>query len=146
MIKKLSFFIFIIGIAAVQIYPQTQEQIKRRLEQEGIKSEADIQKALKDKNMTEDDARTLAKQYGVNYDQFIQMYIMGGREILLPQTSTQLPPIETTIYEHEVVKAESETDDSTMITHLKEKKALEYFGYSLFEKIPTAFEPSAVGP
>src|SRR3989339_1188553 len=94
MIKKLSFLIFTIGIATVHIYPQTEMQIKKRLEQQGIQSQADIQKALKDKNMTEDDARKLAKQYGVNYDQFIQMYIIGGRDILLPQTPMQLPPEE----------------------------------------------------
>ena len=28
----------------------------------------------------------------------------------------------------------------------KEKKGSEYFGYNLFEKIPSAFEPAAVGP
>ena len=146
MIKKLAFLIFILGMAAGQIYPQTEQQIKQRLEQEGIKTQADIQKALKEKNMTEDDARTLAKQYGVNYDQFIQMYIMGGREILLPQTSTQLPPEEVTAQQPELVTAEQKVEELTIIAQPKEKKGLEYFGYNLFEKIPTAFEPSAVGP
>ena len=146
MIKKLMFLIFIMVIAAVQTYPQTEQQIKQRLEQEGIKTQADIQKALKEKNMTEDDARILAKQYGVNYDQFIQMYIMGGREILLPQTSTQLPPEEITAEQPELVTSEQKDEELNLNIQPKEKKELEYFGYSLFEKIPTAFEPSAVGP
>ena len=137
-----------------QSYPQTEMQIKKRLEQQGIQSQADIQKALKDKNMTEDDARKLAKQYGVNYDQFIQMYIMGGRDILLPQTPMQLPPeeivtqppIDITAQQPGKDTTEQEIEELKISTKLKEKKGLEYFGYSLFEKIPAAFEPAAVGP
>jgi len=129
-------------------------QIKKRLEQQGIQSQADIQKALKDKNMTEDDARKLAKQYGVNYDQFIQMYIMGGRDILLPQTPMQLPPeeivtqppIDITAQQPGKDTTEQEIEELKISTKLKKKKGLEYFGYSLFEKIPAAFEPAAVGP
>ena len=146
MIKKLSFLIFTIGIATVHIYPQTEQQIKQRLEQEGIKSQADIQKALKDKNMTEDDARALAKQYGVNYDQFIQMYIMGERDILLPQTQIELPAVETDTQQPEQASDEQKIEEPIITTQPAEKKGLEYFGYSLFEKIPTAFEPAAVGP
>ena len=137
-----------------QSYPQTEMQIKKRLEQQGIQSQADIQKALKDKNMTEDDARKLAKQYGVNYDQFIQMYIIGGRDILLPQTPMQLPPeemvtqppVDITAQQPGKDTTEQEIEELKISTKLKEKKGLEYFGYSLFEKIPAAFEPAAVGP
>lgn len=154
MTKKLSFILFLLVLTASQSYPQTEMQIKKRLEQEGIQSQADIQKALKDKNMTEDDARALAKQYGVNYDQFIQMYIMGERDVLLPPTQTQLSPAETTEQQPvETITQQSEQDTTEqkieelkITAKLKEKKGLEYFGYSLFEKIPTAFEPAAVGP
>lgn len=154
MTKKLSFILFLLVLTASQSYPQTETQIKKRLEQEGINSQADIQKALKDKNMTEDDARALAKQYGVNYDQFIQMYIMGGRDVLLPPTQTQLPPEETTKQQPVETIMQQSAQDTTeqkieelkITAKLKEKKGLEYFGYSLFEKIPTAFEPAAVGP
>ena len=85
MIKKILLLTFLFGFVWNQFYPQTPDQIKNRLEQEGIKSEADLQKALKQKNMTEDDARQLAKQYGLNYDQFVQMYILGEREVLYTQ-------------------------------------------------------------
>jgi protein involved in polysaccharide export with SLBB domain len=129
-------------------------QIKKKLEQEGIQSQADIQKALKDKNMTEDDARALAKQYGINYDQFIQMYIMGGREVLIPPTQKQLPPEETTeqlpvnitVQQPGRDTTEKKIEEQKLATAQKEKKELDYFGYNFFEKIPTAFEPAAVGP
>ena len=154
MIKKLLFILSLLILTVSQSYPQTEMQIKKRLEQQGIQSQADIQKALKDKNMTEDDARKLAKQYGVNYDQFIQMYIMGGRDILLPQTPMQLPPeeivtqppIDITAQQPGKDTTEQEIEELKISTKLKKKKGLEYFGYSLFEKIPAAFEPAAVGP
>ena len=154
MIKKLLFILSLLILTVSQSYPQTEMQIKKRLEQQGIQSQADIQKALKDKNMTEDDARKLAKQYGVNYDQFIQMYIIGGRDILLPQTPMQLPPeeivtqppIDITAQQPGKDTTEQEIEELKISTKLKEKKGLEYFGYSLFEKIPAAFEPAAVGP
>ena len=154
MIKKLLFILSLLILTVSQSYPQTEMQIKKRLEQQGIQSQADIQKALKDKNMTEDDARKLAKQYGVNYDQFIQMYIMGGRDILLPQTPMQLPPeemvtqppVDITAQQPGKDTTEQEIEELKISTKLKEKKGLEYFGYSLFEKIPAAFEPAAVGP
>ena len=154
MIKKLLFILSLLILTVSQSYPQTEMQIKKRLEQQGIQSQADIQKALKDKNMTEDDARKLAKQYGVNYDQFIQMYIMGERDILLPQTPMQLPPeemvtqppVDITAQQPGKDTTEQEVEELKISTKLKEKKGLEYFGYSLFEKIPAAFEPAAVGP
>ena len=154
MIKKLLFILSLLILIVSQSYPQTEMQIKKRLEQQGIQSQADIQKALKDKNMTEDDARKLAKQYGVNYDQFIQMYIIGGRDILLPQTPMQLPPeemvtqppVDITAQQPGKDTTEQEVEELKISTKLKEKKGLEYFGYSLFEKIPAAFEPAAVGP
>ena len=154
MIKKLLFILSLLILIVSQSYPQTEMQIKKRLEQQGIQSQADIQKALKDKNMTEDDARKLAKQYGVNYDQFIQMYIIGGRDILLPQTPMQLPPeemvtqppVDITAQQPGKDTTEQEIEELKISTKLKEKKGLEYFGYSLFEKIPAAFEPAAVGP
>lgn len=154
MTKKLSFILFLLILTASQSYPQTEMQIKKKLEQEGIQSQADIQKALKDKNMTEDDARALAKQYGVNYDQFIQMYIMGGREVLMPPTQKQLPaeetaeqlPVNTTVQQPGKDTTVQKIEEQMLTTAQKEKKGFEYFGYNLFEKIPSAFEPAAVGP
>src|SRR3990172_8414944 len=82
------------------------------------------------------------------------MYIMGGRDILLPQTPMQLPPeeivtqppIDITAQQPGKDTTEQEIEELKISTKLKKKKGLEYFGYSLFEKIPAAFEPAAVGP
>jgi protein involved in polysaccharide export with SLBB domain len=145
MMKKHFFLLFLI-LASANSYSQTEQLIKQRLDREGIKTQEDIQKALKEKNMTEEDARTLAKQYGVNYDQFIQMYLMGDREILAPQTMIQEENSETPLEQVEPAASETNIHEAVVLSKTEEKKAMEYFGYSLFEKIPSAFEPAAVGP
>ena len=150
MINKIFLFILLSGLI-LQFYPQTPEQIKQRLEQEGIKSESDVQKALKEKNMTEDDARALARLYGLDYDQFMKMYILGGRDVLVTKPKIESDIKDTTKAESfEQTKTELEADsvakEKKSFETQQKKTDLDYFGYSLFEKIPTAFEPAAVGP
>lgn len=147
MINKISLILLFFGVFFFQSYAQTPDQIKKRLEQEGIKTQTDIQKALYEKNMTEEDARKLAKQYGLNYDQFLQMYLLGEREVLSTPPKFE-PNIVDTLRDDESVpiimipKAERQKPAKLS----KEKSDLDYFGYSLFEKIPSAFEPATVGP
>ncbi len=149
MIKK-KFVIFLLTCFAITSFAQSPEQIKRKLEQEGIKSKSDIEKALEEKNMTEDDARALAKMYGLNYDQFMQMYIMGQRDALINKPIIKFPEPDTTEVDSiflEKPKKKIEAEEEEPIPHMGNKKnENEYFGYGLFEKIPTAFEPAAVGP
>jgi protein involved in polysaccharide export with SLBB domain len=143
--KKLSFIAILLLIVSFQSYPQKEEMVKQKLEQEGIKTKADIQKALKERNMTEEDARSLAKVYGLNYDQFVQMYILGGKEIYVPTPREELAAVDTTILSTiDTALTTSEICEDT--TAFKRKRGEEYFGYSLFEGIPRAFEPTAVGP
>ncbi|NWF89174.1 MAG: SLBB domain-containing protein [Ignavibacteriaceae bacterium] len=144
--KKLSIVLFLISIFTLQLYSQKEEMIKKRLEDEGIKDAADVQKVLKEKHMTESDARALAKQYGVDYDKFIQMYLMGGREIQTQPPQQEQFIEEPLVEETEKPLIEQQVIDSVSTTRTKDKEELEYFGYSLFEKIPTAFEPASVGP
>ena len=148
MIKK-KFVIVLLTCFAITSFAQSPEQIKRKLEQEGIKSKSDVEKALEEKNMTEDDARALARMYGLNYDQFMQMYIMGQRDALVNKPIIKFPEPDTTEVDSiflEKPKKKIEAEEE-LIPHMGNKKnENEYFGYGLFEKIPTAFEPAAVGP
>ena len=146
MIKKNLLLIFILASTAALTFAQTEEQIKKQLEKEGIKTEADVQKVLKEKNMTEDDAKALAKQYGINYDQFVQMYLMGKREIQVPPPQQEQIPEETIAGETNQLQPEMQSNELKSASKQDEKSMLEYFGYNLFEKIPAAFEPAAVGP
>lgn len=151
MIKKILSLLFIIVISN-NFYSQTEEQVKKRLELEGITTQTEIQRALQQRNLTEDDARRLAKQYGLNYDQFIQLYITGEREVLATQPKMPLFPADTTYYEFSPLnsdqyKATNQDSQSVKIQRTKSASKEEgYFGYKLFEDIPSAFEPAAVGP
>lgn len=150
MIKKFISLVFIIIIFSFnQVNAQTEEQVKKRLELEGIKTQADIQMALQQRNLTEDDARKLAKQYGLNYDQFIQLYVFGEREALATQPKIPIFPLDTTNYQSEFSYIRNDTSFEQNVKTLKtnsESKEENYFGYKLFEDIPAAFEPAAVGP
>lgn len=146
--KILSIFL---SILTAQNIAQTEEQIKQQLEIQGIRTEADIQKALQSRNLTEEDARRLAKQYGVNYDQFLKLYILGEREILgtqpniktfFPDTTSEGSPLTT---EEELLRnVAGQKTEPTQEEYDASREA--YFGYKLFEDIPAAFEPAAVGP
>lgn len=144
-IKNLVLVLFLILMITAQILPQNEEQVKKMLEKEGIKTEEDIKKALEEKNLTEEDAKTLAKQYGINYEQFIQMYLLGKHEIQIPLPQKEQKEIVDT---EEIAQpfVEPDKNDSLLIKPKKEKKELEFFGYKLFDQIPSAFEPAAVGP
>ena len=150
--KKIITILFIfLSILNVQNIAQTEEQIKRQLEIQGIRTETDIQKALQSRNLTEDDARRLAKQYGLDYDQFLKLYILGEREILGTQPNIKTFFPDTTSEESALTNEEELLSD---VVSQKTKPAQEeydasredYFGYKLFEDIPAAFEPAAVGP
>lgn len=150
--KKIIRILFIcLSILTAQNIAQTEEQIKKQLEIQGIRTETDIQKALQARNLTEDDARRLAKQYGLDYDQFLKLYVLSEREILGTQPNIKTFFPDTTSEESSLTIEEELLSN---IASQKTKPAQEeydtsreaYFGYKLFEDIPAAFEPAAVGP
>ena len=104
--------------------------------------------------MTEDDARRLAKQYGMDYDAFIATYILSGSTTPLPPAVSNVTNTPDTSAKNitnivvssgdqtpPVVKNEIIVDRSPAPT----EGGLEYFGYNLFKNIPTSFEPSETG-
>lgn len=144
------------------IIAQSDEQIKGKLQQEGISNKEDVILELQKRNMTEEDARQMAKQYGMDYDTFIQKYILQGKESAQQQPKTILQPgmkkITGKLTQKEekpdttkelktkfpkTVKKDTTGQIDTLIT---EKGALKYFGYDMFKKIPAAFEPASIGP
>lgn len=139
-------------------YSQTDEQIQQKLDQYNINSEADIQAELQKRGMTEDDARRFAALYGIDYDQFIQQYIVNSpQQVPVPPTQTpqvNQPPQQQNPVENTPTQVQQENQNpppQTVVSTLPEVKAptnehgLEYFGYKIFQTIPASFEPSNVG-
>lgn len=152
--SKLFFsLILFFGIFALS-YPQTEQQIQQRLKQEGISTKADVTEELKKRNMTEDDARRLAKQYGMDYDAFISTYILGGNTTPLPPQVTNITnaPDSSTKNVTNIVVAPGEQTPPVVKNEIIVDRSpaptvggLEYFGYNLFKNIPASFEPSETG-
>jgi len=134
------------------LYAQTEQQIQQKLKEEGISTEKDVKEELKKRNMTEDDARRLAKQYGMDYDSFIATYILGGGELPTVPVVTDNSPDNVT----NVIVTPTEQTPPTTSAPVEEinvdrspaptESGLEYFGYNLFKNIPSSFEPSEIGP
>ena len=150
MLKKIIFlFLIIIPLLQTKAFSQTEQQVADKLKSQGITSQQDVLNALQQRGMTEDDARKLAKQYGMNYDEFISSYIMGGKTMTsatmpivntVPTNIVIIPPTDT--IKQIVQQQVSEKVDSTI---KKIKESSPYFGYSIFSNVPQAFQPNQVG-
>ncbi len=145
---------FLIFDLLTSIPAQTTQQIQRELRKEGITTMKDVHEELTKRNMTEDDARRLAKQYGMDYDSFIATYILGGSTIPEPPTLTNITnaPDSSTKNITNVIISSGE-QNQTPIEEINVDRSpvpteggLEFFGYNLFKNIPSSFEPSEIGP
>ena len=151
---KNTFLVFLLFSILTILSAQTEQQINQKLKQEGITTTKDVAEELKKRNMTEDDARRLAKQYGMDYDSFIATYILGSSTIPITPTVTNLtnaPDSSTKNVTNIIVSPGDQT--SAPVEEIKVDRSpapteggLEYFGYNLFKNIPASFEPSEMGP
>lgn len=149
---RIPFFLVIASTAI--LFAQTEQQIQNKLKQEGITTTQDISEELKKRNMTEDDARRLAKQYGMDYDSFIATYIIGSGNTPTVPVSTTIPNStdnKTENVTNVIVAPGNELKEPTKEIVVDRSPAptsggLEYFGYNLFKNIPSSFEPSEIGP
>ncbi|HRQ54285.1 MAG TPA: SLBB domain-containing protein [Ignavibacteriaceae bacterium] len=146
--------VFILFGLLTSLAAQTSQQIQQKLKQEGISTKTDVDEELKKRNMTEDDARRLAKQYGMDYDSFIATYILSGNTTPLPPAITNITnsPDSSTKNVTNVIVSSGE-QNTVPVEEIKVDRSptptdggLEYFGYNLFKNIPSSFEPSEIGP
>ncbi len=151
---KNTFFLLLLFSITSFLFSQTELQIQQKLKQEGITTTKDVKEELSKRNMTEDDARRLAKQYGMDYDSFISTYIIGGTTIPTAPTVTNItnaPDSSTKNVTNVIISPGEQTtvpkDEIKVDRSLAPTEGgLEYFGYNLFKNIPSSFEPSEIGP
>ena len=151
-------FILTVFVLCSTTYSQTEQQIQQKLDEYNIQTEADVQAELTKRGMTEDDARRFAALYGIDYDQFIQQYIVNSQQqvpVPPPQTpQINQPPQQQNPLENPPTEVQQEiqapppqvvnTETQAEKTPTNEQ-GLEYFGYKIFQTIPASFEPSNVG-
>ena len=59
------------------LYAQSEQQIKQELEKRGIDTYEEVQAELRKRGMSEADARRQARLYGINYDEYLNKYILS---------------------------------------------------------------------
>lgn len=156
--KRLLFSVFIvISLFQIKTLSQTEQQVYKKLQEQGITTKKDVAEELKKRNMTEDDARKLAKQYGMDYDAFINSYILGGKDLNIPQANTGAPTTDvkttptaivtdTNPVQETVVKEENKSETKVEVQAKSTSENLQYFGYDVFQNNAKAFAPNESGP
>lgn len=147
MIKILS-LLFISSIS-IFLNAQSEQQIEQYLKSKGIGSESDLRKLLEEEKISESEAREIARFYGMDYDEFIAKYFSKNplNQMTLPSNNDSTKPInsrvstDTESKSQIIIEPKSKNDKRD----LSSSDVIKYFGYDLFENIPSSFEPAEVG-
>lgn len=149
MIKIFS-FLFISSLS-IFLNAQSEQQIEQYLKSKGIGSESDLRKLLEEEKISESEAREIAKLYGMDYDEFIAKYFSKNpvNQMTLPGNNNKKTPINSQVSSvidsnSQVIFIEPKPDNDKRDSLSSDVK--KYFGYNLFENIPSSFEPTEVGP
>ena len=139
---KLISIAFLICFSSI-LNAQTEAQIANELNNLGINSMFDVNTELARRGMSEAEARKMARVYGLDYDMYLEKYILSDQtdfeenKIAVSDSSTvskilfTVPDIETVALEPML------TNDSL--------NNLPYFGYEIFDNNPFANKDYLVG-
>ncbi len=155
----------LVALVSVFVVPQSRAQ----------EVPADVQRELRQRGMTEEQAREQAARMGIDLDNPAQA-AQRARELGIPEATIQrllravsdvetvpepavaLPAIVDTVVlvDQDAIdddaeeladqRRAAERDVDTPLEDYGRKKEIKYFGYGLFENVPQAFEPNSVGP
>ncbi len=128
------------------IIGQTEQQVNRELEKRGIDTIEEVQAELRKRGLSEADARRQAKLYGLDYDQYLQKYILNKET-----PSTEVDPItkitsDTVDYTTEIRDQNNQIAPTVEISDKPDANdELKYFGYDVFNNNPFANQQALVG-
>lgn len=125
------------------LYAQSEQQIKQELEKRGIDTYEEVQAELRKRGMSEADARRQARLYGINYDEYLNKYILSKEsENSQPEAITTIQ-LDTVDYTTEI----SDRSEQIIEQNPTEQKSdgLPYFGYDVFNSNPYASQQGLVG-
>lgn len=131
-----------------------------------------VQEALSQQNLTLQQARTLARQAGINpdnpaelarfakangvSDQQIQVWLtelgMSGSNSLEGVSGQVQDLRDTSVSQNEIIESETVSSTSPIVfqepitTSVPAEEGLPYYGYEIFGNVPEAFEPNKLGP
>jgi protein involved in polysaccharide export with SLBB domain len=162
------YFLFLLFVC-VQAFPQgvmTKEKLLELARSGGLSklSASEIRDKLKELGISEDEAISMAKSRGIDLNKYLNASGYDSTKMLqqlapqgtvpqsvTPQVITPQTPAPVIVTPPQAVPSTVPVDTSRRLapdTTLVGKGAfgLDYFGYNLFKKIPSAFEPNEVGP
>ena len=122
-------------------FSQTEELLTREVKKLNIETISDVQSALAEKGMTENEAREMAKLYGINYDDYISKYILDTSSSIKTQ-ETPKTDIRNTVSEINYKLDTTAKEAAPVIVKSSDK---EYFGYEIFENNPFANKDYLIG-
>ncbi|MBO3698755.1 SLBB domain-containing protein [Roseivirga sp. E12] len=141
-----SIFLYLLLLAPLMALGQSEQQVKQELEKRGIDTLEEIQAELRKRGMSEADARRQAKLYGLDYDQYLQKYVLNKEA-----TTTSAEPINSiepdlVDYTTEIKDDRSQIAPTVDVTKKPDDSdGLKYFGYDVFNNNPYANQQALVG-
>lgn len=152
--KRACILLLLFFISYDIILSQSSDKIIQELKSRNIKTREDLLKEFEKQNISEDQARQYASLYGVNYDEFVNKYLNQSTQAsffesiseLGNKPSQSLVPDTLKKTETRIDTVKNETPVLISETIATDSRGLKYFGYDIFQKIPSAFEPAEIGP
>ncbi len=136
-------FLLVLSCSAIG---QTEQQIKRELERRGIDTIEEIQSELRKRGMTEEDARRQAKLYGLNYDQYLEKYVLNKKGSTNALEPVQKITLDTIDYTSELKDRERKSAPIIEVSKQTDSEnGLTYFGYDIFNNNPFANQQALIG-
>lgn len=139
--------IFFYGITLLAapnfLHSQTEQQIKQELEKRGIDTYEEVQAELRKRGMSEADARRQASLYGINYDEYLNKYILSKESKNSQPDAITVIQSDTVDYTSEIVDRAEQIVEQTPTE--QETDGLPYFGYDVFNSNPYASQQGLVG-
>jgi hypothetical protein len=130
--KKILTFLslFIIALSFAQV---TEQAVLKEAKSRNINSQADALKALKANGISENEARQMARQQGIDYDSFLNSYFPNQTNT--PTSSSVDPDTSLLVQETTVTTIKQPTAIAGENITIP-KSDYRYFGYDIFEANP----------
>lgn len=145
-LRKAFFLLSVMLFMPLLIVAQSEQEVKKELEARGIDTLEEIQAELRKRGMSEADARRQAKLYGLDYDQYLEKYVVNKEG-----TNNKIEPIKKISLDTVDYTAEIKDDKSQVASVIDVTKkpddsdGLKYFGYDIFENNPFSNQQALVG-
>tara|TARA_B100001057_G_scaffold236509_1_gene236779 strand:+ start:486 stop:3158 length:2673 start_codon:yes stop_codon:yes gene_type:complete len=140
---KIKFLSFLVCFSLI-ISAQTETQIASELNKLGINSMFDVNTELARRGMSEADARKMAMVYGLDYDMYLEKYILNDENE--PENNetnfTEISEVAELTYNLPIIDTVDAIDTLTVNDSLNN---LPYFGYEIFNNNPFANKDYLIG-